>query len=74
MRRLDFSGGLYSNITALHMARSLRFADKKIHGNGSYSFAVYTSDSCHYSIVKAATLLGMGADAVFKSPSTATAP
>lgn len=65
---LTFSGGSWSNITALHMARSLKFPETKVKGNGTYNFAVYTSDNCHYSVVKAAILLGMGSGSVFKIP------
>lgn len=65
---LTFSGGSWSNITAMHMARSLKFPQTKEAGNGSYKFAVYTSDNCHYSVVKAAMLLGLGSDCIFKIP------
>lgn len=63
---LTFSGGLWSNITAMHMARSLRFPETKTKGNAGYRFAVFTSKHCHYSVEKAAILLGLGSDAVFK--------
>lgn len=65
---LTFSGGLYSNITAMHMARSLKFPETKALGNGSYKFAIYTSSNCHYSVVKSAILLGLGKNNVFKIP------
>ncbi|QBM88147.1 glutamate decarboxylase [Metschnikowia aff. pulcherrima] len=63
---LTFSGGLWSNITAMHMARSLRFPETKRLGNGAYKFAVFASKHCHYSVEKAAILLGLGSDSVFK--------
>ncbi|KAG2736443.1 hypothetical protein G9P44_000533 [Scheffersomyces stipitis] len=63
---LTFSGGSWSNITSLQMARSLRFPDTKENGNGSYKFAVYSSKHCHYSVEKAAILLGLGSSNVFK--------
>lgn len=65
---LTFSGGSWSNITAMHMARSLKFPETKAEGNAAYKFAVYTSDNCHYSVVKAAILLGLGSNSVFKIP------
>ncbi|KAK6464645.1 glutamate decarboxylase 2 [Scheffersomyces coipomensis] len=63
---LTFSGGSWSNITSLQMARSLKFPDTKLKGNGNYKFAIYTSKHCHYSVEKAAILLGIGANSVFK--------
>lgn len=63
---LTFSGGSWSNVTSLQMARSLLYPDTKINGNGSYKFAVYTSKHCHYSVEKAAMLLGLGSANVFK--------
>ncbi|EGV63155.1 Glutamate decarboxylase 2 [Yamadazyma tenuis] len=63
---LTFSGGSWSNITSLQMARALLYPDTKIQGNGSHRFAVYTSKHCHYSVEKAAILLGLGSGSVFK--------
>lgn len=63
---LTFSGGSWSNITSLQMARSLKYPDTKVEGNKSYKFAVYTSLHCHYSVEKAAQLLGFGSASVFK--------
>lgn len=63
---LTFSGGSWSNITALHMARSLKFPETKLDGNAGYKFAVYASQHCHYSVDKAAILMGLGSRAVFK--------
>lgn len=63
---LTFSGGSWSNITAFHMARSIKYPETKTEGNGNYKFAVYTSDNCHYSVVKGAILLGLGSNSVFK--------
>lgn len=65
---LTFSGGSWSNITSLQIARSLRYPDTKIKGNSGYKFAVYTSKHCHYSVEKAAILLGLGSENVFKVP------
>lgn len=63
---LTFSGGSWSNITAMQIARSIKFPKTKLHGNGDFKFAVYTSDHCHYSVVKSAMLLGLGSENVFK--------
>lgn len=63
---LTFSGGSWSNITALHIARSLLYPETKLEGNSTRKFAVYSSKHCHYSVEKAAILLGLGSRAVFK--------
>lgn len=63
---LTFSGGSWSNITSLQMARSLKYPDTKLEGNKGYRFAVFTSKHCHYSVEKAAQLLGFGSASVFK--------
>ncbi|KAK6202887.1 glutamate decarboxylase 2 [Scheffersomyces amazonensis] len=63
---LTFAGGSWSNITSLQMARSLRYPDTKLNGNSNHKFAIYTSKHCHYSVEKAAILLGIGANSVFK--------
>lgn len=63
---LTFSGGSWSNITALHIARSLLFPETKLEGNANRRFAVYSLKHCHYSVEKAAILLGLGSRAVFK--------
>lgn len=62
---LTFSGGSWSNITALHVARSIRFPETKVEGN-TRKFAVFSSKHCHYSVEKAAILLGLGSRSVFK--------
>lgn len=63
---LTFSGGSWSNVTSLQIARSLKFPDTKVNGNGNYKFAIYTSKHSHYSVEKAAILLGIGSANVFK--------
>lgn len=63
---LTFSGGSWSNITAMHMARAIKFPDTKTKGNDGRRFAIYTSKHSHYSVEKAAILLGLGSDNVFK--------
>ncbi|CUM65417.1 uncharacterized protein PRCAT00003055001 [Priceomyces carsonii] len=63
---LTFPGGSWSNVTSLHIARSIKFPDTKVKGNSGYNFAIYTSAHSHYSIEKAAILLGLGSSNVFK--------
>jgi glutamate decarboxylase len=65
---LTFSGGSWSNITSMQIARSYKYPDTKLEGNGKYRFAIFTSAHCHYSIEKSAILLGLGAKSVFKVP------
>lgn len=62
---LTFSGGLWSNITALQIARSILYPETKQEGN-TRKFAVFASRHCHYSVEKAAILLGFGSKSVFK--------
>ncbi|RLV93805.1 L-aspartate decarboxylase dtxS4 [Spathaspora sp. JA1] len=63
---LTFSGGSWSNITSLQIARAMKFPDTKVKGNQGYKFAIYTSKHCHYSVEKAAILLGLGSENIFK--------
>lgn len=63
---LTFPGGSYSNMTSMHMARSIHFPETKTQGNGSLKLAVFASAHCHYSVSKAAIMQGLGASSVFK--------
>lgn len=63
---LTFSGGSWSNITSLHIARSMLFPETKTTGNDGFKFAIFTSKHSHYSVEKAAILLGLGSQNVFK--------
>lgn len=63
---LTFSGGSWSNITSMHMAKVHLYPETKEQGNGDKRFAVFTSIHSHYSLVKAAILCGMGSLSVFK--------
>ncbi|CCH42533.1 Glutamate decarboxylase [Wickerhamomyces ciferrii] len=62
---LTFSGGSWSNITSLQIARSILFPQTKAEGNGNYKFALFASKHSHYSVEKAAILLGLGANNIF---------
>jgi glutamate decarboxylase len=57
-------GGSASNQTSITIARNTRFPDTKTAGNGSHRFVLFTSADGHYSIDKAAIMLGFGSDAV----------
>ncbi|KAH3687890.1 hypothetical protein WICPIJ_001107 [Wickerhamomyces pijperi] len=63
---LTFSGGSWSNITSLHVARSMLHPETKTDGNTDKKFAIFTSKHSHYSVEKAAILLGMGSKSVWK--------
>lgn len=65
---LTFNGGSWSNITSLHIARSLKYPETKLEGNGNHKFAIFTSAHSHYSVEKAGILLGMGSKSIFKIP------
>jgi aromatic-L-amino-acid decarboxylase len=58
------SGGMLSNLTALAAARERAVPGARRHGLGASRGAIYCSDEAHYSIQRAAELLGLGADAV----------
>lgn len=61
---LTFPGGSYSNIMSLHMARSLKFPEIKKAGVRNHDLVLFASEHCHYSLEKAAILLGLGSEAV----------
>jgi glutamate/tyrosine decarboxylase-like PLP-dependent enzyme len=61
---LTFPGGSSSNATSMLIARHTLFPATKQKGNDTYRFAVFSSSHGHYSIEKAATLLGFGSEAV----------
>lgn len=63
---LTFPGGSWSNITSLHMARSILYPQTKTHGNADHRFVIFTSEHSHYSLEKAAILAGMGSGSVIK--------
>lgn len=58
------AGGSASNLTSLVIARSHLFPETKAGGNAGHRFAVFTSEHGHYSVSKAAAIVGLGADAV----------
>ncbi|XP_014842137.1 PREDICTED: acidic amino acid decarboxylase GADL1-like [Poecilia mexicana] len=64
------AGGSMSNMYALNLARYRHFPEIKELGNSAAPrLAVFTSQECHYSISKAAALMGIGTKNVFVVPS-----
>ncbi|KAH6645343.1 glutamate decarboxylase-like protein-like protein 1 [Truncatella angustata] len=61
-------GGSSSNLTSVVIARNALYPDTKFDGNGSYKFALFTSQHGHYSVEKAAIALGLGRAAVVSVP------
>lgn len=60
-------GGSVSNMFAMNVARYRAFPQVKQHGLWNLPrIAVFTSQDCHYSVLKAAAFLGIGTDNVFK--------
>ena len=62
---ISVQGGSSSNTTAIVIARNTLFPDTKIHGNISTGkLILFTSAHGHYSISKAAQMLGLGSSSV----------
>lgn len=59
-------GGAFANLTALLAARDSLEARASKHGNARV--AIMVGAQAHYSIARAAAILGLGRDAVFKVP------
>jgi aromatic-L-amino-acid decarboxylase len=62
------SGGTISNITALAAARERALPGSRHNGMGGHSPTMYCSAEAHYSITRAAELLGIGRDNVRPVP------
>ena len=62
------SGGTVSNMTALAAARERAVPGSRRSGLGSVSPTIYCSDEAHYSIERAAELLGIGSSNVRSLP------
>ena len=58
------SGGTISNITALAAARERALPGSRVTGMGGRRARVYCSDEAHYSVTRAAELLGIGRENV----------
>ncbi len=62
------SGGTLANITAILAARGFHFGNAWRSGLGAAKPAILISAESHYSLVRAAGILGLGTEAVFKVP------
>jgi aromatic-L-amino-acid decarboxylase len=62
------SGGTISNLTALTAARERALPGSRRSGLGGRRLALYCSAESHYSVVRAAELLGVGTDGVRALP------
>ncbi len=58
------SGGTVSNLTALAAAREQALPDSRSTGMGTHTLALYSSAEAHYSVRRAAEVLGIGGDNV----------
>lgn len=65
---MTIAGGSASNLTSLVIARNTLFPETKTAGNGDKQFVVFTSEHGHYSVEKAAGIIGLGKDAVILVP------
>lgn len=67
---ISVQGGSASNTTSIVIARNTLFPDTKIHGNAAQGrkLVLFTSAHGHYSIEKAAQMLGFGHSAVWAVP------
>jgi aromatic-L-amino-acid decarboxylase len=62
------SGGTISNVTALAAARERALPGARRDGLGGRSLAVYCSSEAHYSVIRAAELVGVGSAGVRSLP------
>lgn len=65
---ISVQGGSASNTTSIVIARNTLFPATKEDGNGGYRFVLFTSAHGHYSIEKAAQMLGLGSRSVWSVP------
>lgn len=65
---ISVQGGSASNTTSIVIARNNLYPSTKEDGNGSYKFVLFTSAHGHYSVEKAAQMLGFGSRAVWAVP------
>jgi hypothetical protein len=65
---ISVQGGSASNTTSIVIARNNLYPSTKTDGNGDYKFVLFTSTHGHYSIEKAAQILGLGSSAVWSVP------
>ncbi|KAL4810560.1 glutamate decarboxylase [Aspergillus unguis] len=65
---ISVQGGSASNTTSIVIARNNLYPSTKTDGNGDYKFVLFTSAHGHYSIEKAAQMLGLGSSSVWAVP------
>lgn len=65
---VTIAGGSASNLTSLVVARNTLHPETKTGGNSGKQFVVFTSEHGHYSVDKAAGVVGLGTDAVVLVP------
>ncbi|KAI2792995.1 L-aspartate decarboxylase dtxS4 [Penicillium oxalicum] len=65
---ITVQGGSASNTTSIVIARNTLYPETKAEGNGGYRFVLFTSVHGHYSVEKAAQMLGFGSKAVWSVP------
>ncbi|OAX84247.1 hypothetical protein ACJ72_01387 [Emergomyces africanus] len=65
---ISVQGGSASNATSIVIARNTLFPETKKDGCSGYKFVIFTSAHGHYSIEKAAQMLGFGSSAVWSVP------
>lgn len=65
---ITVQGGSASNTTSIVVARNNLYPTTKEEGNQGYSFVLFTSAHGHYSVEKAAQMLGFGSKAVWSVP------
>ena len=57
-------GGSAANLSSIVVARNTLFPETKVQGLGGRRFVLFTSEHGHYSVEKAAQMLGLGSEAV----------
>ncbi|KAJ6115893.1 hypothetical protein N7523_006310 [Penicillium sp. IBT 18751x] len=65
---ISVQGGSASNTTSIVIARNNLYPKTKTDGNGDYKFVLFTSAHGHYSVEKAAQMLGFGSNATWAVP------
>lgn len=65
---ISVQGGSASNTTSVVIARNNLYPSTKKDGNGDFKFVLFTSAHGHYSVEKAAQMLGLGSNAVWVVP------
>jgi glutamate decarboxylase len=65
---ISCQGGSASNMTSIVIARNTLYPASKTAGNTDHKFVLFTSAHGHYSLEKAAQMLGIGSDNVISVP------